>query len=196
MSVFSSIPFSRSIVRTASMISRLIVLPFVDQVAPDDRFVRDLDAVAVRGQPKPPLLGGEDLSPEARPAADLLRGAERDLPADDVSEVRRLAQRPSEPRRGDIDRVAVEIAAEEPGHTLAERMVDPLRVVDEDGEAVPAGELDCEHLHAWKISLDRLPDLSRQRLLLLMHLGHSSLSKKTGAMRPFRQAGEMWCKAE
>src|SRR5436190_13128816 len=42
-----SIPFSRSMSRTASTISWLISLPLVDQIAPDDRVVRDVHVAAV-----------------------------------------------------------------------------------------------------------------------------------------------------
>src|SRR5205823_3068945 len=73
-------------------------------------------------------------------------GSDRHLPPDRIPEVRRRAERPLDPRRRDVDRVAVEIAPKQVGDALAERMVHPGRMVDIDGEPFRAGELDGEHL--------------------------------------------------
>src|SRR4051812_22373147 len=99
-------PFSRSISRTASTIFCVIVSPFVDQVPADDRVVRDLECVVARAELERALACGDELAAEARPAVDRLVGAERDLAADRAPEVTRLAERPFDPRRGHLDRVA------------------------------------------------------------------------------------------
>src|ERR1700724_854281 len=99
-------PFSRSISRTASTISLLLPpLPFVDQVGPHDRVVRDVDRL--------PGLGCEREGPLARrlhlsQAAPRL-GPQAHAPAERPLEVRTRAQRTLDPRRGDLHRVAVEI---------------------------------------------------------------------------------------
>src|SRR5205085_9367407 len=109
MRVFSSIPFSRSIVLTASMMSRLIPLPLVNQVAPHDRVVRDVRRLAVRDADRQTsVVCGENSALEALPPSDLALRAERDLPADHVPEMGRLAERPLEARRRDGDGVRVE----------------------------------------------------------------------------------------
>src|SRR5436190_1472792 len=74
MRVFSSIPFSRSIVLTASMMSRLIPLPLVDQVAPHDRVVRDVRRLAVRDADRQTsVVCGENSALEALPPSELDR---------------------------------------------------------------------------------------------------------------------------
>src|SRR4051812_29045037 len=146
-------PFSRSISRIPSMISWLIPLPLVDQVAPHDRVVRDVHFVRLGGEPERPLARGYDLAPEAPPAADVPFRPERDTPADRVPEVRRLAQRALDTGRGDVDRVAVEVAAQEVGDVRAEPMIDTLRVVDVDAEAGRREQLDSEHLDAGQPAL-------------------------------------------
>ena len=63
ISVSPSMPFSRSIVRTASMISLVIVcLPFVDQVAPHDRLVGDVYGFVLRADRHGPLAGVDHLA--------------------------------------------------------------------------------------------------------------------------------------
>src|ERR1051326_5782634 len=100
MSVSPSMPFSRSIVRTASMISRdMFLLPFCDQVAPHDRLVRDDQRFLVRADGDRALVRVHDLAAQA----PLRLGAERDAATDDVAEVLRRAQRPLDSRRRDGD---------------------------------------------------------------------------------------------
>src|SRR5581483_2481125 len=158
------------------MISLLISLPFVDEVAPDDRVVRDRDGLGAAGdEAEGGGAGVRHLAPEALPAVDVARGADRDLAADRPAEVLGRAQRPLDPRRRDVDRVAVEVAAQEPGDALAEGVVDAARVVDEDGEALGPGQLDGEHLDVGQSLLHGLCDLSRQLLLPFVELRHSRL---------------------
>src|SRR5436305_1851633 len=98
----SSMPFSRSIVRTASMMSRLISVHLVDQVPPYDRRVRDGNRLGPLGtQPESVVVGGEHLAAKALASLDLVRGAQRDPAADGVPEMGLLAKRPLDPRRGD-----------------------------------------------------------------------------------------------
>src|SRR5919204_5225797 len=166
MSVFSSIPFSRSIVLTASMISRLMSLPLVDHVAPHDLVVRDEYRLGALGaELHAPLARIDDLAAEALAAADLVLRPERDAAADGVGEVGGLAERPLEARRGDVDRVAVEVAPQEVRHPLAKRVVDPGRVVDVDAEALRRHELDGQHLDARQAVLDLLGHLALECLL-------------------------------
>src|SRR5260221_8217253 len=125
MRVSSSIPFSRSIVLTASMISLLMSVPFVDEVAPHDLVVRDLHAPAVGDDERQvSVVGRGNRAAKLLPAVQLVLRPYRDGAPDRITEVRRCTQRPLDPRRGDVDRVAVEVAAEEIGDPLAERMVD------------------------------------------------------------------------
>src|SRR5437868_2075394 len=90
-SVPLSMPFSRSISRIPSMISWLIALPLVDQVAPHDGVVRDVHFVSLGGEPERPLACRDDLAAEPAAAADVPVGAQRHTPPDGVAEVRRLA---------------------------------------------------------------------------------------------------------
>src|ERR687888_418439 len=166
MSVFSSIPFSRSIVLTASMISRLISLPLVDHVAPHDLGVRDeYRLAAVRAELHASPAGVEDLAPEPPPSVDLVLRAEGDAAADGVGEVGGLAERPLQARRGDVDRVAVEVAPQEIRHQLAERVVDPGRMVDVDAEPLRRHELDGQHLDPGQAGFDLLGHLALECLL-------------------------------
>src|SRR4051812_626841 len=103
MRVSSSIPFSRSIVLTASMISLLISLPFVNEVAPHDRVVGDGHARAVGdGKRKLLGLGCFDRAAELLAAGDVVVDTDRDLAADRIPKVRRRAQRALDPGRGDV----------------------------------------------------------------------------------------------
>src|SRR5438270_883715 len=166
MRVFSSIPFSRSIVLPASMISRLMSLPLVDHVAPHDLLVRDeYRLAALRAEPDPLLAGGQHLAAESLPAGDLVLGADGHAPPDGVGEVRRLAERPLEARRRDVDRVTVEIPSEDVRHPLAERVIHPAGVVDVDAEALRGRELDREHLDPRQACLDYLGHLALERPL-------------------------------
>src|SRR5919201_778233 len=83
-----SIPFSRSMSRTASMISWLMSLPFVDQIAPDDCVVGDVHVVAVDADRDGAFAGVLDLSLEVFAASDLGSGFYRRLSPDDLEEVR------------------------------------------------------------------------------------------------------------
>ena len=57
-------------------------------------------------------------------------------PAPDGStKVSRLTQRPLQPRRGDVHRVAAEVASQDVGDKPAEGMVNPVRVIHVDAEA-------------------------------------------------------------
>ena len=100
-----SMPFSRSISRTASIISCVIsVLPFVDQIAAHDLVIGISTVSPSTGETVTLALAGCDqLAAEAPAAVDLVGRAERDAPAHHAREVRGLAQRPLEPRRGDVD---------------------------------------------------------------------------------------------
>src|SRR5438093_2061418 len=93
MSVPCSIPLSRSISWTASMISWVMALPSLDQIAPDDQLVGDFVCGGTGGEADRAVAGVDELAAEALAAVDLLRGANRDLVADRADEVRRLAKR-------------------------------------------------------------------------------------------------------
>src|SRR5580765_6815956 len=131
MRVSSSIPFSRSIVLTASMISLLIsslpfqaLLPFVDEVAPHDLAVRDLHALAVGDDERQvSVVRGGNRAAELLSTVQLVLRPYRDGPADRVAEVCRRPQRPLDPGRGEVDGVPVEVAAEQARHALAEGVV-------------------------------------------------------------------------
>src|SRR4051812_27981648 len=154
-------PFSRSISRTASTISCVIspALPFVDQVPAHDRVVRDLDCLVPGAQLEDALACGDELAAEAGPAVERLAESERDLAADCAPEVLRLADGALDPGRRDLDRVAVEVAAQHVRDALAERVVDALRVVDVHGHALRTAHLERQHLDSGHAGLDRLADL-------------------------------------
>ena len=107
----ASIPFSRSISRTASTISWLIRhLPFVDQIGPHDRVVRYVERLAAPVlELERPLAGCDDLA--AQPPVGGLDAHAAARPA--RSKVLAGAERPLEPRRGDLDRVPVEVGPED-----------------------------------------------------------------------------------
>src|SRR5438128_10040917 len=75
ISVSPSIPFSRSIVRTASMISRDISVPFVDEVAADDLLVRHLYVFVLGLDGHGALAGSHDLAAEPPPLGRAKRDA-------------------------------------------------------------------------------------------------------------------------
>src|SRR5512133_3023926 len=156
ISVSPSIPFSRSIVRTASMISLDISLrPFVDQIAPHDLAVRDVHCFVGGLDGDGAIVDVDDL---AAHAASRL-GAERNAVADRVAEMLGGPQRSLETGRRHFDAVVAEVVTQHVRHALAERVVDALRMVDEDGEPLRAGQLDREHLRARKRALDLPRDL-------------------------------------
>ena len=120
------------------------------------------------GCPPRPALGADDSSACASAATSSplkrVRPATRlrcagDLVADGVAEVAGRAQRALDARRRDVDRVAVEVAAEQLGDARAERVVDALRMVDVDAEARRRRQLDREHLDARQGSLDPAGDV-------------------------------------
>ena len=92
-------------------------------------------------------------------------GADGHAPPDGVREVRRLAERPLEARRRDLDRVTVEIPPQDVRHPLAERVIHPAGVVDVDAEALRGRELDREHLDPRQACLDYLGHLALERPL-------------------------------
>src|SRR3712207_9450463 len=110
------------------MISWLIRLPLVDQIPAHDVVVRDVHLRTVDADGHCPLTGGDELAAEPLAPFDLAGRADGDAAADDVLEVRALAQRPLQTGGRDVDRVPVEVAAQHVRDALAERMVDPLRV--------------------------------------------------------------------
>src|SRR4051812_11567775 len=181
-------PFSRSISRTASTISCVIVSPFVDQVAAHDRVVRDLDCLVAGAHFERTVAGTDELAAEPRTAVDRLVDTERDLAADRPAEMGWLAERPVEPGRRDLDRVAVEVAVEQAGHTRAERVVDALRMVDIDGHALGPTHLHGEHLDAGKPGLDRLSDLPQEAPFLVVCVrSHRSQKRKWAPRAHFVQ---------
>ena len=108
-------------------------------------------------------------------------------------EVRPRAQRPLEAGRRDLDGVVVEVRPQNMRHALAERVVDPLRMVDVDAEALLARELEREHFDARDAT--RLCGSPRAAAALSFSCdpspSESPPSRKMGAARPFRKA-EMW----
>src|SRR5580765_3141320 len=151
MSVSPSMPFSRSIVRTASMISRVMsLLPFVDQVAPDDLAVRDSHGFRLRADGDLALTRIDDLAAHA-PFRVRAKG---DAAADDAAEVLRCAQRSFGAGRRDRDVPLAPVVDQEVGHAGAELVVDTAHVVDVHGEPVGLRQLDGEHLRLRKCGLD------------------------------------------
>ena len=102
------------------------------------------------------------------PPRDRRGGAQRDLAADGALEVRALPERRLRAGRGDVDRVVVQIVAEHIGDALAERVVDALGMVDEDGEALGAGELDRQDLDSGQAALDARGDLAVEAPFLVV----------------------------
>src|SRR5438477_4851316 len=175
-----SMPFSRSMSRTASTISWLISLPFVDQVGPDDCVVRDVDG----------LVSGVDRDGAFTRDADFpvdavaRVGSERHASADDVPKVSLRSQRLLEARRRDVYRILAQVLAEHVRHPLAERVVDSLGVVDVDRESIRAIQLHGKHLRARHCPLYLRCDLPRQLSLFLMCCCHRH---KKWARRPISQ---------
>jgi hypothetical protein len=73
-------------------------------------------------------------------------------------------------------------------------------VVDEDGEALRAGQLDREHIDARQGLGNLLADLALQRSLLVVDVRQnrspseeSGLLTKNGRYAPISPSGEMWC---
>ena len=167
-------------------------VPFIDQVGPHDLVVRDVRRLRPLRDLNGPLTGGDHL---AARAARL--GLDTHASADGALEVLARAQRPLEARRGDLDAVGVEVGPQHVGDALAERMVDALRVVDVDAEALLAGQLEREHLDAGQGALDQPSDVALQRLLLLVrcarHLKTTPTDEKW-APRAHLENRSKWCR--
>jgi len=74
--------------------------------------------------------------------------------------------------RGDLDAIGVEVRLKHLRDAFAEGVVDALRVVDEDAEALAAVKLEGEHLDAGDRSFDHACHLALQlRLLLVRSFG-------------------------
>src|SRR5438874_5792532 len=154
----SSMPLSRSISRTASMISWLMSHLSVDQVRPHDLVVRNLGLVDFHAA----LVCEDDLAAKLALARTELHAASHD-----AGEVLRLAQRALDAGGRDVDRVFAQVVAQQVGDARAQPVVDALGMVDEDGEAVRALQLDREHLDAVEAFFDARADLALQLPLLL-----------------------------
>src|SRR5204862_799976 len=126
-----------------------------------------------------PLTGPDELAADALAVGR----AESDRPPDDAREVWAAPERPLGARRRDVDRVLVEVIAQDFGDALTELVVDALRMVDEDRHPFGAGELEREDLDSGHAALDARGDLAIQRALLFVEIRQSVLSKKTGAAR-------------
>jgi hypothetical protein len=153
----------------------------VDQVAPHDLAVRDLNRIgASGGDPNGFVVCGENL------AANLLaRGRlQPDAAPDRPREVLGLAQGTLEARRGDVDRVVAPVLVELVRDALAERVVDAAGVVDVDAEAVRTEQLDGEHLRARHAFLDLLGELLRQLPLLRVGVQKPPLQQKWAPHAP------------
>ncbi len=144
-------------------------LPFVDQIAPYELVIGDVDFIGVCRDANRSLGGGDNGAAEARATADHARRLERDASSEDASKMFGLAQRPLQTRRGDVDGVAVEVLAQGARHTLAESVVDSTGVVDIDAEPRRRNELDRKHLDIGKRSLDAERDLPRQLPLRIVN---------------------------
>ncbi len=189
----SSIPFSRSISRTASMISWLMTRSHPRSGWPARSrctgcgilgAVCGGDGDAVRS-------GGDDLALELLAA----HHPHLDAAADRVGEVLVRAQRALEPGRGDLDRVLAEVVRGRTltGDALTELVVDPVRVVDEDAEARRRDELDGEDVRRRPARRARLAGRSRYSACAPSRMSSASaapsltaLSQKMGPAGPFQ----------
>src|SRR5919201_4144649 len=180
ISVSPSIPLSRSSSWTSSMISRLISAPLFDQVSPHDLRVRDVHLVAVDADRDRFVVGTDDLASYLGP----LGGLQLDPPADRAAEVLRLAERPFEARRRDVDGVLAQVVPEDARHLLAERVVDAFRAIDEDREPFRSRQLDREHLDVGQALADPRADLTLQLVFLFVDARHMGLLTKNGRRAP------------
>ena len=100
------------------------------------RFERRMRASGISTSPMPAsqtdaaLVRGRQRAGEAALALDRLASANPDPAAHEAAEVLGLGQRAIGPRRGDLERPCLEQVAELVGDPLAERQVDPIRMVD------------------------------------------------------------------
>src|SRR5262249_15703138 len=111
------------------------------------------------------------------------------LTADGALEVLARAQGPLRARRGDLDRVAVEVGAEHRRDPLAERVVDTAGLVDVDAEALLARQLEPQDLAPRHRARDRAGTLAVQPSLLVVRTRHH----KKWAPRAHFKTAEMWC---
>src|SRR5204862_6813041 len=118
---------------------------------------------AVRGDLHGPFAGLDDLT---LGAAGL--GLHSYRLADGTCEVVAGAERPVRSRRRDLDAVVDEVAPQDVRDAFAEGGVDALSVVDEDAEALLAGQLEREHVHAGQRARDQARDLALERSLLFV----------------------------
>src|SRR5436190_733782 len=193
----SSMPFSFSMVWIPSMISWLMSLPLVDQIPAHDRVVPDVERLRSRdGQRHRVLAGGEHLAPKSLASFELPPRPDRDPAPYGRREVLPLAERPLGAGRRDLDGEVPQVPAERLGDALAECVVDAVRMVDVDAEPARREKFDREHLDSGQALFDRRSDLLLKRPLSCVDGGHTCLSKEMGAARPFRPAGEMWCRED
>src|SRR5438552_14196252 len=99
------------------------------------------------------------------------------------------AQRPLNARRGDFDRIAVEIRPQHRGDPLAERVVNAAGLVDVDAEALLARQLEGQDLDARHCSRNGAGNLAVQLSLLVVRTGRHH---KKSAPRAHLQSAEMW----
>src|SRR5581483_6040544 len=139
-------------------------LPFVDQVGPHDLVVRYVGRLAAAAlEPEGALARGDDLAAQA-----LACGPDTDPAPDGAREVLARAQGTLGARRRHLDRVAVEVRSQQPGHPLAERVVDAAGPVDVDAEALLAGQLEGEDLNPGQGRRDGAGNLAVQLSLLVV----------------------------
>ena len=112
------------------------------------------------------------------------RGAHGDRAADGALEVRATPERGLGAGRRDVDRVLAQVVAEDVGDALAERVVDALRMVDEDRHPLRAGELERQDLDSGQAALDARGDLAVQRPFLVVEIRQFALLKKNGRGAP------------
>src|SRR5439155_25688605 len=157
----------------------------LDQIASHDRFVRDVYRVfPAGGDLEGALARSDELAPEALATGNLVCGADRDLASDYSLEVRLASQRRLRAGRRDVDRIAVEVVAQDVCHALAEGMIDALRVVDEDREAFRPGELEREDLDSGQAALYARGDLAVEAPLLVVEIRQLTPLKKNGRSAP------------
>ena len=105
--------------------------------------VRDVDHAGIAGLECDGVVSGLGEQPAIAVLPSAL-DAHRDALADGVGEVLGLAERTVRPRRGDLDRVLRPVGVECVRHTLAERVVDAVLVVDVDTDPARRRQLDRE----------------------------------------------------
>src|SRR5581483_8989287 len=163
----------------------------VDQIGPHDLVVRYVCRPGPSLDPNRPFSGEEHLA--ARLAG---LGLDAHRAPDHPFEVRPRPERAVEARRGDVDRVLVEVRPQDVRHALAERMVDTLRVVDVHAEPLLAVQLEREHLHPGKRGLDGPRDVALELAFLLVlrscHCSKDTPKDEKWAPRAHLERTEMW----